>query len=137
MKRLGLFLLAVFMVFSMTECGGGGAVSPGDCPGNVSVTVTSGTAPTFSWTPACLANKFQVVKYVETEVGLGWTTVWSLGFEGTGISPPIVYGVVPSGVEVGTPAQPLLPGNRYRAMVIRLEEPTHFVEEVGHADFNY
>jgi hypothetical protein len=61
-----------------------------DCPTNVEVTVSPGTKPEFSWTPACRA--YQV------GVNSGSGLVWAMGFNSAnpaktnGITSPVTFG---------------------------------------------
>jgi len=136
MKRIGLFLLAVVMV---AGCGGGdGTNGPGDCTGDVSLTVTAGKVPTFSWIPSCGADKFIVYGNPhETEVGTVWDVAWSIGYSGeTAIFPSLVYGIVPPGADEIVDAQPLVRGTRYQAKVITLPGDYTFKEN-GVIEFIY
>ena len=84
---------------------------PGDaapaCTGPVTIAVSSGTSPTFSWTPAC--------RLFFVNVELGATDQWSIISDSTNaIAPPVQYGVVPAGAQQSTSeVTPLVPGQTY------------------------
>ena len=86
------------------------------CAGNVTVSVSSGTTPTFSWTPACK------LFFVLVEDGGG--DQWGAISDGTNvIATPVEYGVVPPGAtELQAPAV-LNPGTPYTITVYRWVGP--------------
>jgi len=60
------------------------------CTDPVTIAVSSGTSPSFSWTPAC--------RLFFVNVELGPTDQWSIISDSTNaIAPPVQYGVVPAG----------------------------------------
>jgi hypothetical protein len=79
------------------------------CTGTVSISVTAGTTPSFSWTPECLVNEFLVEP---TARGIG--DRWS--FHGTA-APPVRYGVLPAGAQLGRSPEPLIQGTEYRVVL--------------------
>jgi hypothetical protein len=81
--------------------------APAACTGPVTISVSSGTTPSFSWTPAC--SLFFV------NVELGATDQWSIISDSTNaIAPPVRYGVVPAGAEQSTSeVTPLQAGQTY------------------------
>ena len=87
------------------------ATSPGAtapvCTGPVTITVSSGTSPSFNWTPTC--------RLFFVNVELGATDQWSIISDSTNaIAPPVQYGVVPAGARQLTPnATPLQAGQTY------------------------
>ncbi|MEO7502330.1 MAG: hypothetical protein ABIW94_06805, partial [Gemmatimonadaceae bacterium] len=90
-NRSAVFAAAVF---TLVACRGGDATGtrelPG-CTGPVSISVTAGTSPRFSWTPAC--------KVYYLHVGGEGTgeQMWSIANfnEQNTISPGVKFGVVP------------------------------------------
>lgn len=79
------------------------------CTGNVTLSVSSGTTPTFTWTPAC--NVFAVL--VEGVAG----DTWYVFKNGGGIAPGVRYGVLPQGAIQLDPTEPLLTGKTYDAIL--------------------
>jgi hypothetical protein len=87
------------------------ANSPGDalpvCNGDVTITVSSGITPSFSWSPACR------LFFVNVELGAG--DQWSIiSDSANAIAPPVQYGVVPAGAQQSTDGvTPLEAGQTY------------------------
>jgi hypothetical protein len=86
------------------------STSPGDlpvCTGPVTIAVSSGTSPSFSWTPAC--------RLFFVNVELGASDQWSIiSDSANAIAPPVRYGVVPAGAEQSTSdVTPLEAGQTY------------------------
>jgi hypothetical protein len=67
----------------------------------VTIAVSSGTSPSFSWTPAC--------RLFFVNVELGATDQWSIISDSTNaIAPPVRYGVVPAGAQQSSSDVPSL-----------------------------
>ena len=65
---------------------------PPVCTGPVTIAVSSGASPSFSWAPAC--------RLFFINVELGATDQWSIISDSTNaIAPPVRYGVVPAGAQ--------------------------------------
>jgi hypothetical protein len=77
------------------------------CSAPVTIAVSSGLTPSFSWTPAC--------RLFFVNVELGATDQWSIISDGTNaISPPVLYGVVPAGAhQSSSEVTPLIAGQTY------------------------
>jgi len=87
------------------------------CDGSLTVTVTSGTTPTFDWAPNCGVNRM-IVLPANPPPGLiteGWTVNSVNGL----FKPPITYGVLPDGADRGDAAAPLVAGRTYQVTVYR------------------
>jgi len=100
------------------------------CQGPVTVSVSAGTVPRFSWTPTCLAG--QVVVGLNT----GFVTLWiATGSANTNtLRPPIRYGTPPDTSALGTPE--LVVGDTYTVDVLRATgDSTAPLESIGSADF--
>jgi hypothetical protein len=84
-----------------------------ECGNKVTLAVTDGTSPEFSWTPECRLL-FVLVEAMSGE------DQWAVITPGAnGIAPPVRYGVVPDGaVEASGPAA-LDVGTSYRLVVAR------------------
>jgi hypothetical protein len=116
--RASKLLRAVFLV-----CGSGCADAIGpdelpECSGPVTLEVTPGTPPAFSWTPGC--RLFFLV--VEPEAS--GTDLWAILTRGeNALAPPVTYGDPPPGAETLVPPVPLTPGTAYRVAVARWTGP--------------
>jgi hypothetical protein len=89
-----------------------------ECSGPVTLTVSPGTIPTFSWTPLC---RLSLLVVGPDESG---TDVWSIITRGeNALAPPVTYGDPPAGAETLTPPLPLNSGTAYRVVVARLVGP--------------
>ena len=102
--------LLLAMASSVMSCGDStDPVSPSSvptCTGPVTVTVSAGTTPTFTWAPSCTAHVLLVEQ--------GATDRWII--EATtddGFGPGVRYGVVPTGAREDAPAIALVSGRTY------------------------
>src|SRR5690242_19125034 len=83
------------------------------------VTVTSGTSPSVSWTPACAVNHLNVLEVLDardanstgTRDSGGWGISSPDGFFG----PPVHFGELPRGAVIQGGPSPLQPGRVYTA----------------------
>ena len=94
--------------------------SPGgpvpECTGPVTIEVSSGTTPTFDWSPAC--RLFFLI------VELGADDHWLVITDSTNaIAPPVRYGVLPAGARQRDPPTPLEAGRTYDVNVGRWTGP--------------
>ena len=88
------------------------------CTGIVSVQVTSGTTPTFSWTPACK------LFFVLVEPSNSGADLWSVISDSTNaIASPVVYGTTPSGAVQADAPTPLVAGQVYKVILFRWTGP--------------
>ena len=114
---LGLMGFLAVSTLSLSSCDECATTGPPDqppvleCNGPVTLTVSPGTTPTFSWTPDCLTGRL----IVEDSLGGEY---WGTETLGTNIyRSPIVYGVHPPGsVEQQIP-EPLTPGAEFRVSI--------------------
>jgi hypothetical protein len=83
-----------------------GATTP-ICSGPVTIAVSPGASPSFTWTPAC--------RLFFVNVELGATDQWSVISDSTNaIAPPVQYGVVPAGAQQSSSeVAPLQAGQSY------------------------
>src|SRR4051812_34307579 len=81
------------------------------CTSGVSVTSSTGTSPTFTWTPSCTAAGLFVQRVSDGFV------MWSLSTTTTQLSSPITFGLTPDNA---TPTQlsPLVAGTAYRVGLV-------------------
>jgi probable HAF family extracellular repeat protein len=88
-----------------------------ECTGPVALTVSAGTTPTFSWTPACRVN------YLNIDTADGAQEIWSIGSDDgelasyNTIAPGVRFGVVPPRATQIDPLVPLVPGTAYKVFV--------------------
>ena len=102
---------------SDSESTGPGQTLP-ECTGNVSVQVSAGTQPTFSWTPACR------LFFLNVEPATSGGDLWPLISRGANrIAPGVKYGVVPTGAEELQPAVALVAGQAYKVVLARYTGP--------------
>ena len=91
-----------------------GATSPADlppCQGPVTVSVSSGTVPLFSWAPRCLAGQLAV-----TTIS-GYVTYWIVTGTGNTLQPSVRYGIPRDTSSLGL--YPLQVGGTYTVHVLR------------------
>jgi len=88
--------------------------SPGSgapCTGDVAITVSAGTTPRFTWTPAC--------RVLGLLVEQGSSDRWFVEATGAGIGSGVTYGVEPPGGSEDGPAIPLVSGTTYDVILFR------------------
>ena len=88
-----------------------GTLAP--CTGDVTVSVSAGTTPTFTWTPACTVRAL----LVEEDASDRW---FILATGTAGIAPGVVYGTVPAGASQDEPALPLTAGVAHDVVLFRV-----------------
>jgi len=111
------FLIVWLPALAVAGCSGGGEPTgttelPG-CTGPVTMSVTAGTAPTFSWTPACK------VYYLDVGVEATGEEAWAIANSNNQntIAPGVRFGIVPPGsTRIDGPA-PLRAGTKYYVFV--------------------
>ena len=88
------------------------------CTGSVSITVSSGTTPTFAWTPVCK------VFFLNVEA-TGGADQWGVITDSTnGLAPPITYGNVPAGAQLNSSGTAsLASGTPYTVYLFRWTGP--------------
>lgn len=82
------------------------------CADAVVVVVTQGTSPQFDWSPRC-----RVAHVLVEPVPSGIGDRWSVRSDSNAITPPIRYGVAPTGGSVVNGPHPLEPGTEYRLIL--------------------
>lgn len=123
---------AVAVLF-LLGLGCSGTDNPADlpqCQGPVTVSVSSGTVPRFSWTPACLAGQLGVT------LNTGFVTLWLVTdtTNTNSLRPPVRYGTPPDSAALGTPR--LVVGEAYTVHLLRATgDSTAPFESIGSADF--
>ena len=116
--RRVLFLLfsAPVVALSVLSCGDnntGPAQPLQECTGSVTISVTAGTTPTFSWTPNCTVGGLLVEE--------GATDRWGAWAGGPNVlRSPIGYGVTPPGGLDEGPADALILGHTYTVILTRV-----------------
>ena len=116
-----------FLVFGSVACGDDGQgpepIACTDDTGSVEVTVTTGASVQFDWEPACAVAALIVEQeasdrwLIGTASGLG-TLILELS-ENL-ITPPVTYGVTPSGVDEIQPPETLVAGVTYELILWRV-----------------
>jgi hypothetical protein len=111
----------------------GGVVDPPPfptCTGPVTLTVSAGTTPTFSWTPDCALGRLVVEE--------GFAERWGTEAPGDNIyRSPITYGIRPPGSTEEEPAAPLRAGSTYKVTVFRWVSyaPVESLQVLGQVQF--
>jgi hypothetical protein len=101
-------------LLAIVGCSDGNSPDGEMCSSSVTFQVSSGTVPTFHWTPRCRLN-WLVVSPLDSD-----QVLWGISSGAiTGIASGVVYGVVPEGAVSTAPAQPLVSGTEYRVVGIR------------------
>jgi hypothetical protein len=111
------------LLVSTLRCGGdeSGPSELSECAGPVTLSVSAGTEPRFTWTPAC--RLFLVLVEDPSGDGDQWGV---LSDSSNNIAPGVSYGVIPSGAtkELLAPVH-LVAGRSYHATVARFTGPGH------------
>jgi hypothetical protein len=103
----------------MLESGCGSPSQPTECLSNVTVSVSTGLTPRFTWTPACGVEVLSVVTEASRPQG---NVVWDIEENDQGMASGVVYGVIPPGTtDVGHPAEPLTAGQSYTVQLYMIE----------------
>ena len=85
-----------------------------DCPSQVTISVSAGTEPTFSWTPPCR------LFFLNVEPADAGNDLWGIISRGSNaIEPPVQYGVVPAGATQSMEPEELVAGVSYAVYVFR------------------
>ncbi len=108
------------------------ALSPSACS-DVTVRVTAGIQPTFSWNPACRIEGLTV--HLPGPGPMIWSTV-SYRLSNT-IATPVSYGVFPDGAaQTANILLPLVAGTRYQVTLFRFDDaPGGSLRSIGTATF--
>ena len=108
-ERLSMRTSPLIVLSTMALGCSSDSTDPGDaaaCTGPVTISVSAGTSPTFSWSPAC--RLFFV--NVESDASDQWGIISD---SANAIAPPVQYGVVPAGAEQLSELTPLVSGQTY------------------------
>ena len=97
---------------TLGACDGATGASDVLCTTPVELSVTVGGAPRAAWTPGCLVQQVEVFEAIAPSAG-GPQTRWAFVAPRGGFAPPITYGQVPVGADVGLQAVPLVVGHTY------------------------
>ena len=111
------YMIALCVVAALTSCSN--STDPESlpvCGVGVTLTVSSGTTPTFDWNPACRVGFLSVEE-------IGGSDLWSIfGVNMTNaIAPGVTYGLVPEGAVQAAPPEPLSPGTTYQVGIVVVE----------------
>ena len=106
-RTVRAILLWVLLPAVAIACDGGTSLGP-ECT-NVSIQVSAGTTPTFTWTAECRASALRVYRT---------TLIWSVEALPNAVGvpvpfgPPVTYGVTPPSTSASAP-EPLVAGVEY------------------------
>ena len=100
---------AAGLVAVLTACDDGGFEPPRECQGPISLAVSSGTTPQFTWTAPCAVGR--VIVHDATSV------IWDVRSAPARILSPVRYGVRPSGATEEQAAEALSTGETYHVAV--------------------
>ncbi len=110
--------VVVAAVLVLAACSEAAAPLP-ICPDSVSVAVTPGLTPQFSWTPACLLAEVQVADSATLNL------LWDVGQyrlpDDNRIAPPVTYGVAPAAARVQVAPATLASGHAYLVGIFRYD----------------
>lgn len=96
---------------------GSTAAKVAPCEGRLTITVTSGTRPTFDWSPDCGVNRLVVLPANPPPGPI--TQGWTVSSASELFEPPVTYGVLPNGADPGDAATALVAGTTYQITVYR------------------
>ena len=132
-------LIWILAVVSLFICGCETPRGPGDCPSRVSLTVQIKEQPIFSWDPPCDVDGFIVYRHAVSVSGINYLDVIWAGdiTQDNPISPPLLYGVNPAGVDITVPAVQLIEGDKYKVKVLRYINEMPGFDVIGETDFIY
>ena len=133
-----LLLISMLTVTTLILCSCEDPIDIGNCPNHVNVMAQIGEQPIFSWSPSCEADVIIIYYHSVSNSGLDvLEPVWSLDGNEKGISPPITYGICPSGVIESIQEIQLIEGGKYTIKVIRKIEGISPYDYIGELEFLY
>lgn len=100
-----------------SACGDGPTERLAECTEPVTVSVTAGTTPMISWTPACGIGFLTVRRPVSVTTGFEMEPQWTISSDGRLIGPPVRYGVRPRGTTQPVAPRQLVAGVSYDVVV--------------------
>lgn len=114
--RIAKSALFGFSILATSSCSSTDATSAEDlpaCSGPVAISVSTGTTPTFSWSPACK------VFYLDIGVVDTDQEIWAVAnFDAKNtISPGVKFGVTPAGTRLIEGPVSLQPGTKYSVFI--------------------
>ncbi|HET9603452.1 MAG TPA: hypothetical protein VFO96_04130 [Gemmatimonadales bacterium] len=129
LRSLALLPLAL----AVASCGDSTSQNGGGCDSPISsVTISSGTTPTFEWSPACTVAQLVVTDITETDPDK--KLKWSVTADQNIIRPVVTYGVAPANTIQTHGPDPLvgpintLPGHNYVLTLSAIQgDGTYFV----------
>jgi hypothetical protein len=120
-SRSSLVSLAATLAVFVLSCSDGTAPTPVPCADDqqVTVSVSPGLQPTFSWEPACGMSSVQVWAVSPGSGGGGWVLYGGENAARNPLGSGIRYGRAPSGAIEPAPEVPLVAGQEYMVAVYR------------------
>jgi hypothetical protein len=113
-RRARVVCASVALVAVHTACDDNTLEPPRECNGPLSLTVSSGTIPLFTWTAPCAVARLAVL---EQRVLGDEPVVWDVLSEPARIVSPVRYGVRPSSATEAESAVALRSGGTYQLRV--------------------
>jgi hypothetical protein len=104
----------VALVAMQSACDDDAFGPPRECVGPISLTVSSGTPPQFTWTAACAVGRVVVLEPPSLDLT---SIVWDVRSAPPRILSPVRYGVRPTGATEEQPPEELRAGETYQVRV--------------------
>lgn len=102
------------LVAVLSACDDDAFEPPRECTGPISVTVSSGTPPQFTWTAACAVARVVVLEPPSLDLT---PIAWDVRSAPSRILSPVRYGVRPTGATEEQPPEELRAGETYQVRV--------------------
>ena len=122
------------MVISCSDGPANGSDKLEECNSDLSVSVSDGTTPTFTWEPECRAFFLGVVNKDTTPSDMWRFASFSIGnFPSNNLPSGVEYGILPDGFEEGSDLIvepiPLVSGTLYEVSIYWLTDPHRDLED--------
>ena len=114
MSRKSILSRALPLVALLAACEDDGFEPPRECQGPISLIVSSGTPPQFTWTAACAVARVTVHEPPSLDLT---SIVWDVRSAPPRILSPVRYGVRPSGATEEHAPEALVAGETYQVQV--------------------
>ncbi|MDQ4080492.1 MAG: hypothetical protein M3125_07005 [Gemmatimonadota bacterium] len=114
MTRKLVTVISLALVAVLSACEGDGFEPPRECMGPISLTVSSGTPPHFTWTAPCAVARVVVFEPPTLDAT---SLMWDVRSAPPRILSPVQYGVRPLGSTEEHAAEALVAGETYQVQV--------------------
>jgi hypothetical protein len=132
LRSLALLPLAL----AVASCGDSTSQNGGGCDSPISsVSISSGTTPTFDWSPSCTVAQITVTDLTETDPDK--QLKWSVTAEQNVIRPVVTYGIAPANTIQTHGPDPLvgpintIPGHTYILSIAAIQEDGTYIVVVN------